>query len=216
MQFCKNLQKIGKEYSRRESQKDLLPRLVQAEKSFIFIGLYNMSVLLLQSSTQPTFIYVKGETDEEALTNFSDQMKTNFGVGISVESCFFFNECIFFNNPQSFSKYKIFFFHLNGDDFDLIRQKERKVLFKHIYDPHLSFEPEFAGVKGFLALIRQYVNNMSGIVTRKKSESAPIKVVEEKMVKSEEKEKKDIITNRLKEFEKQLDSILSKHNLKFE
>lgn len=217
MQFCKNLQKVGKEYLTKRGSIAYAPMQLPQKKTFIFICLYDIQLMTVKLGTQQNFVYADGYSVYDAVQEFSRKMRNDFGVVINKDKCHFYTECCLFNNlANGYRTFPICFYSLKQEDYECLERKSRSVQFTHAFDPILTIDPAYVNVFIFMDIVKKYVRSVKKLMTRKKSGSLPVRLTEKTIKAVVEEEKKSYLDDRLKQFEDKLDGILAKYDLSFD
>lgn len=220
MQFCRNLQTIGKEYSAEQNNCGFVP----LTKKYVFVCLMDMKLMTVRNGPSFSFICLEARFDKEAITLFQTYLQRDHGIETEKNRCKFYKEvCMTKNgvmapsrsNKTSQNNFSLYFYSLSSSDYRKLVVKERQVKFVHLFDPMLLVDPTFYPVTIFVELIRKYAKSAKKVMGRKKSNSEPVRLGKILLESVDELERKERMEKRLEEFERGLDGILNKYGLKF-
>ena len=213
MQFMRNLQKIGEQYSAAlNTQKVFSQR--SASKSYVFINLHNLSVMMIADASQQlySFVCVQSSNDASALNDYASIMARSYNVDIDKERCTFFGDCRIMSAPGVLTDCAVVFYTLSQGELTVIEAENKQTVFKNVNDPALLFHSSFVCVSPFVSSIQAFIQRSKNLITRTKSDSAPVKLSEKSAELVSEMEKAEL-NERLRDFEKSLDDVLRKYNL---
>lgn len=212
MQFCRNLQKFGGEYSSQMNTQQMFAEQREAPKPFVFINIHNLSIMLVQNPAEQlfSFICINSTSGQRAVNEYADVMSAGYGIGIDKDRCAFFGNCNMMIGEGQSTECGVYFYPLTLGEFKIFEGSRSDTVFKNVNDPMLVLSNHFIYVSPFVATINTYIKEMSTLITRKKSESAPMLTSGEVVISGLER---DALTDRLKNFELELDGILQKYNL---
>lgn len=214
MQFCRNLQKVAEEFSMELNRRGDVKETKIYTKSYVFINIHNLSIMLLQNKQEKiySFICIQSISDVLALNEYASIMRKTYNIDIEKERCTFFGSSHIVSGHSEATECITVFYQLKAGEFRLLENVSDDTIFKNINDPILVLSSNFIYISPFMKSINQYIKDVNNIITRKKSESAPVKPVNLPVEVLSDEEKSEL-TGRLKEFEKGLDDILKKYNL---
>lgn len=214
MQFCRNLQKLGEEYSTDLNKKKFAVESRPRQRSYVFINIYNLNIMLVQNMQEKlfSFICIQSNTDTVALNEYVSIMSSNYNVDIVKERCTFFTTCQIMTGPRELNECGIVFYPLTLGEFKMLETSREDTSFKNVNDPMLVLSTNFICVSPFVSSINNYIKEATNIMTRKKSESAPVKPIDLPIEDFSEDEK-DLLNQRFRDFDRSLDNVLKKYNL---
>lgn len=213
MQFMRNLQRAGEQYSAAlNTQKVLAQR--PASKPFVFISLHNLNVMMIADPTQQlySFICVQASSESAALADYASAMARSYSVDIARDRCTFFGDCRIMTAPGAMTDCAVVFYTLTQGELAVIEAENKQTVFKNVNDPALLFHSSFVCVSPFVSSIQAFIQRSKNLVTRTKSDSAPVRLAEKSAELVSEIEKAEL-NERLRDFERSLDDVLRKYNL---
>ena len=199
MQFCRNLQKFGEEYSSQINTQPFFTEQRETPKPFVFINIHNLSIMLVQNPVEQlySFICINSTNAQRAVSEYADIMNAGYGIGIDKDRCTFFGNCNMMIDENQPTECGVYFYPLTLGEFKILENSRSDTVFKNVNDPMLVLSNYFICVSPFVVTINTYIKEMSTLITRKKSESAPLLTSGDVVMCGVER---DALTERLRNF----------------
>ena len=211
MQFSRTLEKVGREYGHCLNQGSFQPL---THRPFIFVAIYNMKVLLIRQNNMYSVTMVTGFNRQNAVNQFRSKIQSDLGVVLKGK-CSKFKGCCWLEFNGVTTPTEIFVCPLSESEFREIEQNGNDVAFRHLYDPCVMFNPFFSNqLCGFIAKVEKSVKRKAEFVVKKPIKEQVEKIKEEKVEGGKAVAAVEGLGSKLEgrfgEFERRLDSILSR------
>ena len=204
MQFYSKLEKTCSTYG--QSIYNCYAR-EQQFRPFIFIGAYNMSVMLIQQNKMPNLLLIESKDSYSAVREFIGKMG-NLGIRLERNNCIPFNGQYLVNQGGMMVNCGIFIYPFSEKEYMKVRDR-REVDFKHLHDPSVMLCPMFTPLLTNFIITLLKKRSVKG---REKAKSLPDKL-DKKTIEEEKNCLNSKLRNRLVDFENSLDALLSLHNI---
>ena len=208
MQFYSNLEKVCMKYG--QSLNSGFGGKKQT-RPFIFIGAYNMNIMLIKQNGMSNLLMTQSNDSYSALEAFNGNMRS-LGLKLERNNCLAFKGQYFVNQGGMTVNCGIYVYPFSDKEYEKIKGR-REVDFKYLYDPFVMYCPMITtALTNFIVKALQ----SRSMKTREKAKSLPEKLESETTDEEKDDGLNHTLKNRLIDFEKSLDALLSEHNIPVE